>query len=106
MENSVKDSVRVSYLLGSHKDGTIYTQQIKVNLTQVELDAFNIYVTDKVLNKETDANTKLFLKSVKDGRNYTNLTTFKEFVSFFHLEDNKRIKYDRNTILKVFVYAF
>lgn len=105
MEKSVKNNknVKVAYnIFSTDKDGFSYTQRVTIHLTKEELLSFNTYVLDKLLdNKRPNYNEKLYLKRLSKGDNYTNNTTRKNFVEFFNLTDNKRIKDDRNTIIRV-----
>lgn len=105
MEKSVKNnkSVKVAHnIWATDKEGFTYTQRITIHLTKVELLSFNTYVLDKVLsNDRPNYNEKLYLKRLSYGDNYTNNTTRRNFVEYFHLTDNKRIKTDRNTIIRV-----
>lgn len=96
------ENVRVSYSSGFKKhEGTFYNQNIKVCITKKELDYFN-WCVDNLTNGISDTYQKVFLKKLKEGRNYTNITTRNYFIQFFHLKDNKRIL-DRNTIIKLFI---
>lgn len=103
INNSSKFGVRVSYNTGFSKKGSAFSQRLTIHLTKEQIKSFKVYVLEKVLEKDTDTHTSLFLKSVAAGENYANITTFKHFVEFFKLEGNKRIKYDRNTIIKIYV---
>ena len=89
-------SVKVSYNSYFDNNGTHYNQMVSVVLTDKQLKAFN----DMVNN--TRHSTKMYLRSVKFGDNYTNLTTFDHFRRFFEpLKSNSRIKDDRNTLLRI-----
>lgn len=103
INNSSKFGVRVSYNTGFSKVGTAYKQRLTIHLTKEQINAFKEYVLNKVMDKDVDTHTSLYLKSVSEGVNYANITTFKHFVKFFNLEGYKRIKYDRNTIIKIYV---
>lgn len=99
-----KNSVKVAHNIKIFsKDGSVYTERITINLTKDEIKGFNSYVMDKVFDKETDSNTSLFLKRISKGDNYTNKTTFKHIVEYFHLKDSKRIKMDKNVIFRVII---
>ena len=89
-------SVKVSYNSSFDNNGTHYNQMVSVVLTDKQLEAFNNMVNN------TRSPTKMYLRSVKFGDNYTNLTTFDHFRRFFEqLKSNSRIKADRNTLLRI-----
>ena len=89
-------SVKVSYNSYFDNNGTLYNQMVSGGLADKQLEAFN----DMVNN--TRPSTKMYLRSVKFGDNYTNLTTFDHFRRFFEpLKSNSRIKADRNTLLRI-----
>lgn len=89
-------SVKVSYNSYFDNNGTHYNQMVSVVLTDEQLEVFN----DMVNNTRPSA--KMYLRSVKFGDNYTNLTTFDHFRRFFELlKSNSRIKADRNTLLRI-----
>lgn len=105
MEKSVKNNknVKVAYNVYSiSKDGFTYDQRITIHLTKEDIDNFGDYVLDKVaLCEKPNYVDRLYLKRIGKGDNYTNNTTLKHFIKFFKLEDNKRIKRNRNTIIRV-----
>ena len=105
MEKSVKNNknVKVAYNVYSiSKDGFTYDQRITIHLTKEDIDNFGDYVLDKVaLGEKPNYVDRLYLKRIGKGDNYTNNTTLKHFIKFFNLEDNKRIKRNRNTIIRV-----
>ena len=89
-------SVKVSYNSSFDNNGTHYNQMVSVVLNDKQLKAFN----DMVNN--TRHSTKMYLRNVKFGDNYTNLTTFDHFRRFFEpLKSNSRIQDDRNTLLRI-----
>ena len=89
-------SVKVSYNSYFDNNGTHYNQMVSVVLTDEQLEVFNSMVNG------VSEYTKMHLRSVKFGDNYTNLTTFYYFRRFFEpLKSNSRIKADRNTLLRI-----
>ena len=95
-------SVKVSYNSYFDNNGTHYNQMVSVVLTDKQLKAFNDMVNDTQLSKGVSEYTKMYLRSVKFGDNYTTLTTFDHFRRFFEpLKSNSRIKTDRNTLLRI-----
>lgn len=94
--NVVNDLFKVA--LGS----VVFRQAIIVKLTHSQLNEFNASVMNKILDNDSDNNTKLFLKNISEGINYSNLTTFSYFKDFFDLNNNKKIKKE-NTIIKVYL---
>ena len=95
-------SVKVSYNSYFDNNGTHYSQMVSVVLTDEQLEVFNNMVNDTQLSKGVSEYTKMHLRSVKFGDNYTNLTTFDYFRRFFEpLKSNSRIKADRNTLLRI-----
>ena len=75
---------------------------VSVVLTDEQLEVFNSMVNDTQLSKGVSEYTKMPLRSVKFGDNYTNLTTFDYFRRFFEpLKSNSRIKANRNTLLRI-----
>lgn len=93
--------VKVNYNVHFSADGTYYDQMVTVGLTKEQLRDFNCMVIDARFSEASDSHTRLYLKRVSFGSNYTNLTTFRHFYDFFCLSNVKRIKLDRNTILVI-----
>lgn len=95
-------NVKVNYNSHFAKNGTHYDQMVTLALTKEQVRAFANMVIDTLGSKGVSEYTKMHLKRVNFGDNYTNLTTFDYFTRFFHpLLTNKRIKLNRNTILRI-----
>lgn len=107
MGNSVKNykCVKVAYNVNStDKGGFVYDQRITIHLAKEDIDNFGNYVLEKVARCENpNYADRLYLKRIGMGDNYTNNTTLRHFIEFFNLKNNKRIKGNRNTIIRVII---
>lgn len=100
--STTPNSVRVSYNSRFDKDGTHYNQMLSVVLADKQLKAYNTMVNDTLLSNGVREYTKMHLRQLKFGDNYTGLTTLDYFIRFFDpLKSNKRIQMARNTIIRI-----
>lgn len=99
--------MKVNYNKNFGVDGTVYTQTITIGKDIME--GFNKIVREKkekLSKKNEDMKEKCYLEELKEGNNYTYLTTLSCFIEYYKNkivtkdDDLKRVLY-RNTIIKV-----
>lgn len=81
--------------------GTCYRQTVRALLSQSEMDNFNNYAEKYRLDKKANTYDKFYLRKVKEGINYTNITTQSHFMWFFKIQSDKRYLAGRNTIINI-----
>lgn len=99
MERVLNKNVKISYQAKEH-EGYIYRQMIALTISSLQLKEFNCHVTNTV-SYTKNTYTKIFLKPLKEGDNYTNCTTFLTAINTFNLVNNKRLKFNRNTVVRI-----
>lgn len=91
---------KVSYPSNFSSEGTHYSQTINMTLCRDEFRKLNYDIAVcKLNNRHTMFG--MYLDTFKKGVNYTKLTQCRFLVTHFGLIGDKRIKSDRNTIVKV-----
>ena len=92
------------------KQGTVYTQTIKVKMTESELFKLNKKLKEIAYSREKferiglPLDKQMYLQAklpLKRGENFLNPTTLAVLCKVYNLEGNKRISQDRNTRLVI-----
>lgn len=89
---------KVSYNEFYGKDGTHYTQRVRVQMTTEQLMLMNTEFSEK---RHADPHRWLYLKPVEGGDNETTLTTSLEVARHIGADKDKRFKKNRNTIVRI-----
>ena len=98
--------VTISYGSAWNKNGTHYSQWVRIHCTRSEFDKNNrLMLRRKELSRGVmcDHNFDLYAKTLHEGVNYTNATTCAFFANAYGFADNKRYKTDRNTIIDIVI---
>lgn len=106
--------MKVNYFKEWGEDGTVYNQTITIEKEHIE--KFNEFIRaekQEVENKKVitsdELKTLMYLNELTEGKNYTTLTTLRNFIYYYRLhiynpyKDEKDLKriLNRNTIIKV-----
>ena len=108
---SYKATLNKSYTLeDKYRDTAWYTQTIRMVLPRDAFTAYNhsvlVFRTEVKKKKWSDLSYEdqqkdMYLKLLKEGDNYVTRTTSNYVASFFHFNEDKRYKNNRNTLIKV-----
>ena len=102
-QNNMDKSIKVAYTKAFDKNGVVYRQRVTIKLSKTELRAFNDHVLEHLMSGNASSYTKIYLKRLSAGDNYTNIHTFNHFIDFFELWHEKRIIPYYNTIVRVII---
>lgn len=112
----LKEDVGVSYPKSFGNDGTVYSQVIKIGLTQEDLDALNsklIEIADyydtpdengaiqKHMLNGHEMSSENVRKTLHFGKNNLKLSQLYALSELLNWKEYKRVKMDRNTVLNI-----
>lgn len=100
--------MKVSYQKQWGADGTVYRQTIRISMSRKSLELLNDWAVNfarKFKHGDTFYGHLVEPNNIKkplfEGKNYLKLSQFWALYYLYELQDNKRVKTDRNTILLI-----
>jgi hypothetical protein len=87
---------KISYGVSFDAEGTAYHQNIRITLSQHQLDKFNDLM--KVMSNRNNYTGKF--EPLQQGINYTSLSTCSEFCKMFKIDKDKRLRHE-NTVINL-----
>lgn len=95
----VTKDIKVSYSKRFDTGGCAYDQMLSIRLKSAEM--LKLEASIKETRQECRLKNWYFVNQLYWGDNYVNLTTLKFVADFFELTNNKRLKLDRNTMVRM-----